>query len=393
MMKKLVILIVVVVVVFFAWRYFTQGASEVRKIVVFDTTVINETALDGLAHKHGGHKVLSLPNVNGAAVVLPNEAAAKGLGWEVGVVRVEDDVLVTTLAKGGASGKPAPSQPSQSLPWGVDRIDADLAWATSTGDPAKVAVIDTGIDLKHPDLMDNIKGGANFTTAKNYNDDNGHGTHVAGTVGALSNAIGVVGVAPLADLYAVKVLDRTGSGYLSWVIAGLNWAAQNGMQVANMSLGTSSYSATFEQAVKNAYGAGLIMVAAAGNSYGGAVGYPAKFAEVIAVSATDSSDNLASFSSVGPEVDFAAPGVSIYSTYKESTYKTLSGTSMASPHVAGTVALVLSVPVGAWDANLNGVWDESEVRSKLQATAWDLGTVGLDNQFGWGLVNAFGATQ
>lgn len=392
MLKKFLILVIVVVVLFFGWRYFSQGASgPVRKIVVFDTSVLNEAALEGLAHKHGGNKVLSLPNVNGAAIVLPNEAAAKGLGGEVGVVRVEDDILVTAF--GLALGKPVSAQPPQSLPWGVDRIDAELAWGTATGDVVKLAVIDTGIQLNHPDLQTNIKGGANFTTAKNYDDDNGHGTHVAGIVGALSNAIGVVGVAPAADLYAVKVLDRNGSGYLSWVIAGLNWAAQNGMQVANMSLGTSSYSATFEQAVKNAYAAGLVIVAAAGNANGGAVGYPAKFAEVIAVSATTSSDTLASFSSVGPEVDFSAPGASIYSTYKGSTYKTLSGTSMASPHVAGTVALVLSVPVGAWDANLNGVWDESEVRAKLQATVWDLGAAGFDNQFGWGLVNAFGATQ
>ena len=165
------------------------------------------------------------------------------------------------------------------------------------------------------------------------------------------------------------------------------------MQVVNMSLGTSSDILSFREAVQRVNAAGIVQVAAAGNS-GGSVGYPAAYPEVIAVSATDSGDALASFSSRGPEVDLAAPGVGIYSAYKGTGYATLSGTSMAAPHVAGSVALVLSVPISvAYDADFDGVWDPAEVQQKLQDRAVDLGVSGFDNLYGWGLINAFNAVQ
>ena len=215
---------------------------------------------------------------------------------------------------------------------------------------------------------------------------------MAGTVAALNNTVGVVGAGPDIDLYAIKVLNRNGSGFLSDIIEGLQWAAANGIQIANMSLGTTSNVQSFHDAITAAYNAGITLVAAAGNN-GGTVNFPAAYSEVIAVSATDINNNLASFSSRGPEVDLAAPGVSILSTYKGNAYATLSGTSMASPHVAGSAALVINSPIGAYDANFNGQWDPAEVKQKLQDKAVDLGTVGFDNLFGWGLVNAFAAVQ
>lgn len=210
---------------------------------------------------------------------------------------------------------------------------------------------------------------------------------MAGIIGAIDNTIGVIGVGPQIDLYAVKVLDRNGSGYLSDVIEGLDWAIQNKMQVVNMSLGTASNVLSFREAVQRVYQAGIVQVAAAGNS-GGAVSYPAAYPEVIAVSATDQNDVIASWSSRGPEVDLAAPGVNIYSTYKGQTYKTLSGTSMAAPHVTGTAALVLTTPVGIFDLDADAIWDPIEVENKLEATAEDLGTPGPDYLYGAGLVDA-----
>lgn len=297
-------------------------------------------------------------------------------------------MVVTTLAKTGAAA-------AQSLPWGVDRVDAELVWPTdNTANPVKVAVIDTGISKDHTDLKNNIKGGVNtINSRKGWNDDSGHGSHVAGIIAAVNNSMGVVGVAPEADLYAVKVLGANGSGFLSDVIEGLQLAVANGMQVVNMSLGTNSEVQSMHDAVTAAYNAGITLIAAAGNS-GGAVSYPAAYPEVIAVSATDSNNNLASFSSRGPEVDLTAPGVSIYSTYKgTNAYATLSGTSMASPHVAGAAALLLNTPVETYDADADGVWDPSEVKQKLQDRATDLGVPGFDNLFGFGLVSAFSAVQ
>ena len=159
-----------------------------------------------------------------------------------------------------------------------------------------------------------------------------------------------------------------------------------------MSLGSSSDNETFHTAITKVYQAGITQVAAAGNN-GGPVIYPAAYPEAIAVSATDSTNTIASWSSRGPEVDLAAPGVNIRSTYKDGYYKTLSGTSMATPHVAGTAALVLSTPVGTYDQNGNGKWDPAEVQSKLEATTDDLGTAGKDDLYGSGLVRADRAIQ
>ena len=359
-----------------------------RKIVVFKPGV-NEAVKESLIKKYSGIKIKDLKLIEGKAVFL-TEKMAKSLAKEAGVLRIDDDVEVFALERENffSSKTPrlakTPSQPAEILPWGVDRIDAEKVWGITTGDPIKVAILDTGIDLKHPDLKDNIKGGYNAIYPwKSPNDDNGHGTHVAGIVAAIDNEIGVVGVGPKIDLYAVKVLNAAGSGYLSDVIEGLDWAIANGMQVVNMSLGTSRDVPSFREAVQRVYNAGIVQVAAAGNT-GGSVTYPAAYPEVIAVSATDQSDNLASWSSRGPEIDLAAPGVEIYSTYKGSTYKILSGTSMAAPHVTGVAALVI-------DAKKCGTCTPAEVQQRLEATARDLGEPGKDNFYGSGLVDALSA--
>lgn len=362
-----------------------QSKPMSRKIVVFKSGVDEQTK-ETLIEKSGAEKIKNLRLVNGRVVLLTTEAE-KSLARHKDILRIDDDVVVETLErKEGINNNRFFSQPLEVLPWGVDRIDAEKIWATSTADTIKVAIIDTGIDRTHPDLVDNIKGGfsaVGYTTS--YNDDNGHGTHVAGIVGAVDNTIGVIGVGPKIDLYAVKVLDRNGSGYLSDVIEGLDWAIVNNMQVINMSLGTTVNTPSFWEAIQRVNSAGITQVAAAGNS-GGSVNYPAAYLEVIAVSATDRVDNIPSWSSRGPEVDLAAPGVSIYSTYKGGKYKTLSGTSMAAPHVAGAAALVIDKKTCDYD--LDGICSPAEVQQRLEATAEDLGATGKDNLYGSGLVDA-----
>jgi subtilisin family serine protease len=398
-MRKFISGIITLVVVFSFAVAMAQTPAKVnsggeRKIVVFQTG-LNDSAKDEIIAYAGGATLKNLDLVGAKAVWVPDRAAAAKLASYPGVVRLDDDVVVEALVrKEGAKANWPVSQPTEVLPWGIDRINAELVWPLgNTANPIKVGIIDTGISNKHPDLLANIKGGVNtINPLKGWNDDNGHGSHVAGIVAALDNDIGVIGVGPQIDLYAIKVLGANGSGYLSDVIEGIQWAIANSMQVINMSLGTASDVQSLHDAIITAKNAGIVVVAAAGNS-GGAVSYPAAYPEVIAVSAADQNNVLASWSSRGPEVDLAAPGVDIYSTYKGTGYATLSGTSMAAPHVSGSAALVLNTPVGAYDANANGKWDPDEVQKKLQDTATDLGNAGFDNLYGWGLVNAFAAIQ
>lgn len=364
------------------------GKYNPRKIVVYEDSFLNESAQNELLSRHGAIKLKHLDSINGAAVLLPHRAAEKALIKNNAIKRIDEDVEVFALSH-------KVSAQAQILPWGIDRVDAEKVWPLgNSADPVRVGIIDTGISKDHPDLKVNIKGGVNtINPRRSWNDDNGHGSHVAGIVAALNDTTGVVGVSPLADLYAIKVLGASGSGYLSDVIEGIDWAIARGMKVVNMSLGTSSDIPSFHDAVIRAQSSGVVVVAAAGNS-GGAVLYPAAYLEAIAVSATDSNNDLASFSSRGPEVDLSAPGVSIYSTYRGTGYATLSGTSMAAPHVAGAAALVLNTTISSSsDLNLNGKWDPGEVQKKLQDTAFDLGATGFDTLYGWGLVNAYNAVQ
>lgn len=357
----------------------------VRKIIVYKNQIE-----DGKIEKYNGIKIKHLASINADAAFL-TPSAVKFLEKDPDVLRVDDDVIIETSDKEiRAERVSSASQPAQSLPWGIDRIDADLAWSMTTGDPIKIAVIDTGIELSHPDLKNNIKGGYNaINPLKSANDDNGHGTHVAGIIAAENNSIGVIGAGPQIDLYAVKVLNRNGFGYLSDVIEGIDWSIVNGIQVINMSLGTTSDIQSFHDAIARANAAGIIQVAAAGND-GLAANYPAAYPEAIAVSATDSANTITSWSSRGAEVDLAAPGLNIYSTYKGQTYKTLSGTSMAAPHVTGSAALLLTQTVKC-DTNIDGICSPAEVQSRLQATATDLGIAGPDGLYGYGLVNAYQA--
>lgn len=397
-MKKIILGAITLTVVFGLALFVVQAVAQAndgggRKIVVF-SGALNDAAKDELIARAGGVKLKNLDLIGAKAVWVPDRSAAAELAAYPGVVRVDDDVVVEVLLKEGSVKGQGALQPIESLPWGVDRVDAELVWPLgNTADPIRVGIIDTGISNKHPDLLANVKGGVNtINPRKNWNDDNGHGSHVAGIAAALDNDIGVIGVGPAINLYAIKVLGASGSGYLSDVIEGIQWAVANNMRVINMSLGTSADIQSFHEAVIAAKNAGIVIAAAAGNS-GGSVIFPAAYPEAIAVSAVDQSDVIASWSSRGPEVDLTAPGVSIYSTYKGTGYATLSGTSMAAPHVAGSAALILNTSVGAYDADSDSEWDPDEVQKKLQDKAVDLGDSGFDFLYGWGLVNAYAATQ
>lgn len=375
MSRKIIIFLLIILLTFAS--YSSSLASNhpdlEQKIIIFNATIDSKS--QGALILKVGYPIKYLRLINGVVALVPRRASASLRKIE-GVTSVEDDALVF------ASTMPFVVKSTQILPWGISTINADRAWKLSVGSGVKVAIIDTGIDLFHPDLIANIKGGFNAINHKaSINDDNGHGTHVAGTIAAADNDIGVVGVAPEANLYAVKVLDKTGSGRISDVIEGIQWSVDSHMQVANMSFGTTSYSKALDKAIKKAYNSGLIMVAAAGNGGPGlgTVNYPAKFSEVIAVAATDENNAITPFSSRGKEIDIAAPGINIYSTFNNGSYATLSGTSMAAPHVTSAVALKLQ---------LNPGLTPMQIMDELKKTANHLPNATEEEQ-GAGLVDAF----
>ena len=275
---------------------------------------------------------------------------------------------------------------AQTMPWGINRIDADLVWPTgNTGAGVKIAIVDTGIDYNHPDLAANCVSGKSFVSyTTDPMDDYGHGTHCAGIAAAVNNDIGVVGVAPGAKLIPVKALNSNGGADFSWIAQGIIWAADNGADVISLSIGYNQHVQSWQDACDYAYYTkGCVVIAAAGNS-GNAGGnndcieYPARYASTIAVGATTQSDGRASFSSTGPALELVAPGYQIYSTVWDDTYTTMSGTSMSCPHVAGVAALVIA----------SGVTNNVEVRNRMTSTAEDLGATGKDNKYGYGLVDA-----
>jgi serine protease len=291
-------------------------------------------------------------------------------------------------------------------------VQGMTAWNTTTGAGAIVAIVDTGVAYENystysqaPDLA-----GATFVFPNDYvnndahaNDDNGHGTHVCGTVcQTTNNSIGVAGLAYSCQIMPVKVLDANGSGSYSAISNGIRWAADNGANVINMSLGGSSGSTTLKSAVDYAWGKNVVICAASGNSGRSTVAYPAKYANCIAVGATRFDGARCSYSQYGTDLDVVAPGgdanvdqnhdgfgdAIVQQTFSGNpnvfNYYGFTGTSMATPHVSAVAALVKS--------NKSG-YTNAQVRAAIENTCKDLGKAGWDNKTGWGLVNAAAAIQ
>jgi len=366
------------------------NASEtsMRHIIIFSNEISDSQSKELIIKKHGVSKIKDLKIINGIIANI-TEKQKEQLESEMDIVRIEKDLYVQALGKSSGSGSTTPTQPAQVIPWNVTTLKTSLGYSGNEGLGIKIAVIDSGIDLTHPDLKDNIKGGYNAINPKvSANDDYGHGTHVAGIIAAANNSIGVVGISSKASLYAVKVLDSMGGGYLSDLIEGIEWSVTNGMQIINMSLGVQD-SLSLHDAIIKANQAGVVLVASAGNNPYGSIEYPAAYPEVISVAATDSNNEICALCPKG-KIDISAPGVDIYSTYKGGTYRTLTGTSMAAPHISGTIAMML-LSNNKPDLNGDGKCTTEEVKKKLQSTAIDLGTPGMDDTFGAGLINAFRA--
>lgn len=269
-------------------------------------------------------------------------------------------------------------------------IDGPSAWDIASGSSTiRVAILDTGIDQNHEDLSTKIVVNKNYTDSPTPDDLYGHGTHVGGIVAAVTdNGVGIAGGCPLCTLMNVKVLNDDGAGAYSWIANGITWSADNGAKVINMSLGGSSPSRTLERAINYAWNKGVVLTGAAGNSGNQSKTYPGAYNNVIAVAATDNKDQKASFSSYGSKwVDVSAPGVNIFSTFPNHSYKINkslnydfgSGTSMATPFASAVAALIWSTPSGTSASNVRSKLESSADRIIGTGTYWSKGRINAAN--------------
>lgn len=248
------------------------------------------------------------------------------------------------------------------VPKGVEMIQAQKIWDQTKGKGITVAILDTGCEITHPDLKEQIVGGRNFTNDDGgnidvYKDYNGHGTHVAGTIAAIQSNTGVVGVAPEAKLLIIKVLDKNGSGQYEWIINGINYAIEQKVDIISMSLGGPEDVPELHEAIQKAVTNNILVICAAGNEGDGDVStdefdYPGSYNEVISVGAIDLERRSSNFSNSNNEIDLVGPGEKILSTYLNGKYATLSGTSMATPHVSGAMALIKVLANTSFERNL-----------------------------------------
>jgi thermitase len=356
---------------------FRPGVSAAERAATHDAVARDAAARSDLAVRRVGS--IAALNVDIVAVPAGREAALiRTYALRPQVSYAELDYLYQAVE--------LPTDPGLYKQWGLHNTgqvynpsysagtpDADVdgpeAWDVVHGAGVIVAILDTGIDQDHPELASKIVANKNMTDSATADDLYGHGTHVAGIVAAIANnGLGGSGVAPQASLMNVKVLGDTGSGSTTWIANGMVWAADNGARVINMSLGSTFGSTTLSNAVDYAWGQGVVVAAAAGNNGRNIRFYPAYYTNCVAVAATDANDQRASFSNYGTWVDIAAPGNIIYSTLPNHpaemgaslSYGWASGTSMATPFVAGAAALVWSSSYGA---------SASAVRARLQSTA------------------------
>ena len=350
-------------------------AVEGNYIVVFDESV-DEISKNTIIEDSGGIVTKDLNIINAKLAILPKDRI-KEIEAKVGVIRIDIDGYIQLDPLKVISSV---IQSSQIVPWGIEKIGAENLGKIVIRE-VRIAVMDTGIDLEHPDLKDNIAGGVNIPDpAFSLMDINGHGTHVAGIISATNNEIGVLGVAPKSQLYAIKIFRTDNSqtfAYYSDIISGLEWCINNGIQVVNMSFGSSVDNPSLHNAIVKVRNAGILLVASAGDKGSSEPIYPAAYPEVISVSAVDALDNKAKWSNYGYSIDLVAPGVDILSTYLDGEYVRFSGTDTATPHVTGVLALALAAQIKPEDAE-KIIFDKAK----------DLGEKGRDDIYGYGLVDA-----
>jgi len=348
------------------------------RVLVKPADGADETAVQGSLRAAGAREIGRVPQIGVRILQVPARAEARviaALSNNPNIEFAEPDYIANIIL--------TPNDPYYAAyQWHLPKVSAPTAWDTTTGSSAvTVAVVDSGVQANHPDLVGRVLAGYDFVNNdSDPADDNGHGTAVAGVAAARGNdGIGVAGAAWNVAILPVKTMNSSGSGSYSAIANGINYSADRGAKIINLSLGGTTSSSTLQNAVSYAWNKGSVLVAAAGNNGNNITVYPAAYPNVVAVSATTSSDTLASFSSYGSFVDLSAPGQDLTTTWIGSSYVTISGTSFSSPLTAGVAALALS---------RNPALSNSQISSLLTGNTDDLGAVGYDTFFGSGRLNA-----
>ena len=344
-----------------------------------EETVVRQSGARTLEDLRGEVRLVSFPAIRRQASEAVRERALaralEYLGHKAGVEAVDYNYLREPYF--------IPNDPMLGNQWGLISTRFRGAWSDANGGTAKVAIVDSGVNSKHPDIG-RIIAQRDFVEGDSVaDDDNGHGTHVTGIAGALTdNGKGVAGGCFECELLIAKVMGPIGFTTDSRIVEGINWSVNQGAEVVNLSLGGSGDSSVLRTAVNRAYSQGAVMVAAAGNEGTNVPQYPAAYSKVIAVSATTTDGRLARFSNRGDWVDLAAPGTDILSTSKSGGYHRMSGTSMSAPLVSGLAGLLAS----------RGMSGDS-IRQRMLASAKDLGPAGDDPRFGHGRIDADNAVR
>lgn len=351
-------------------------------IVRYDPYAATRTAVAALVREVQGTVIDEIPQLDAAVVTLPGEDALNLLRARPEIARVEPNLLRAAVL--------TPNDPKRFDQWGLNAIDVYDAWHYTRGTGQVIAVLDTGVQLNHPDLAGHITGGWDFVdddadASPNPHADNAsHGTHVQGIANAVTNNDrGVAGVAWDARAIHARIIAAVGAS-ASDIAAGVVWAADNGASVVNMSLAGPGWVSLERDAMDYAAARGVILVAAAGNDNTFTPYYPASYDHVLSIAATRYDNERAAFANKGDYIDLGAPGTNILSTTFPDGYEQKDGTSMAAPHVAGVAALV-------WARGL--ATTREDVMQALQCSALDLDDPGWDHRLGWGLVQAEAAVQ
>ncbi len=360
-----------------------HGSHIAGELLVSPRGGVSDGDVETTYKAHGGRKIRTLSQIRVHHIQVPVnslDAVEAALRRNPQIAFVEKNFV--------AQANLVPNDPNFANQWHLQKVSAPAAWDLTTGSSSvKVAVIDSGVDPSHPDLMNKLVPGYNFLggSTSDTHDVYGHGTAVAGVIGADTNSgIGVAGLGWNTSIMPLVVVSSSNIATYADIASAINYAADHGARVINMSLGGTTYSSTLQSAVDYAWSKGVVVVAAAGNNSSSAGFYPAALNNVVAVSATESNDTLSSFSNYGSWIAVSAPGNYIYTTVNGGGYGNWQGTSFASPQVAALAALLFAK---------NPSLSNQQVVDLIKNNADDLGAAGFDTSFGWGRINAYRAVQ